>query len=116
MKVPKTLKRYCPYCKKHSEHKIEFVSSGHNRGSLRRGAIVRAQKRGLGVGRGNLGKWGSKPAAASWKRKTKSTKKTNMIYTCSVCKKSSIQRKGKRVGKVTFTQQGGKLASAQQQH
>ena len=40
------------------------------------------------------------PEELAWKRKTKSTKKTNLKYTCKVCKKSTIQGKGKRVGKL----------------
>lgn len=102
MNIPKKTKRYCPLCNKHTEQKITIVSSGHKRGSLKRGSILRAQRRGVGVGMGNLGKWGSKPAVTAWKRKTKSTKKTNLMYTCSACNKSTLQRKGKRVGKVQF--------------
>jgi len=102
MKLPKITKRYCPYCRKHTEQKISMASSGGKRGTLKKGAIERARKRGLGRGFGNRGKWGSKPAITKWKRKTKSTKKTNLIYTCQVCKKSACQRTGKRVSKVTF--------------
>jgi large subunit ribosomal protein L44e len=100
MKIPKTTKRYCPYCRKHTEHKISDVSSGHKRSALKRGSIERARKRGLGRGYGNLGKWGSKPPITKWKRKTKSTKKTNLMFTCSVCKKSHMQKKGKRTSKL----------------
>jgi len=100
MKIPKKTRRYCPYCRKHTEHKIVFVSTGHKRGSLKRGGLIRAKKRGLNRGIGNHGKWGSKPAIAKWKRKTKSTKKTNIIYTCQVCKKSKTQKKGTRTGKL----------------
>lgn len=108
MRIPKKTRRYCPYCNKHTEQKVEMASSGHRRGSLKKGAIERAKKRNLGKGTGNLGKWGSKPAVTSWKRKAKSTKKTNISYLCSVCKKSSLQRKGDRVGKVVFAQEGEK--------
>jgi len=100
MKLPKTKKRYCPYCKKHTEHKIILVSSGHKRSALKRGSIERARKRGLGRGFGNLGRWGSKPAVTKWKRKTKSTKKTNIMFTCQACKKSHYQKKGMRVSKI----------------
>jgi len=102
MNKPKETRRFCPYCKKHTKQKISLVSSGHKRGSLKRGSIERAKKRNVGVGMGNLGKWGSKPAVTAWKRKTKSTKKTNFMYTCETCKKSTLQRKGKRAGKVQF--------------
>lgn len=102
MNIPRKTRRYCRFCKKHTEQKISIVSSGHKRGSLKKGSIQRAMKRGKGVGMGNLGKWGSKPAVTAHKRKTKSTKKSNLMYTCSACNKSSLQRKGKRVSKVVF--------------
>lgn len=102
MKFPKKTKRYCPHCKKHTEQKITDASSGHKRSSLKRGSIERARKRGNGRGFGNLGKWGSKPAITKWKRKTKSTKKTNLLYTCTVCKKALGQKKGTRTGRLQF--------------
>lgn len=100
MKFPKKRRRYCPYCKKHTEHKVVIVSSGRQRSALKKGSIQRAMLRGRGKGFGNVGKWGSKPAITKWKRKTKGTKKTNIMYTCSVCNKSTVQRKGIRTGKV----------------
>tara|TARA_Y100000310_G_scaffold240573_1_gene244408 strand:- start:2078 stop:2398 length:321 start_codon:yes stop_codon:yes gene_type:complete len=100
MKIPKKTNRYCPFCRKRTEHKIANISTGQKRGTLRRGAIQRAKKRGLGRGYGNLGKWGSKPAVSKHKRKSKTTKKTNLMYTCSECKKSHMQKKGKRTGKL----------------
>jgi len=102
MKFPKTKKRYCKFCKKHTEHKITQAKAGHQRSTLKRGSLQRAKKRGLGRGRGNLGKWGSKPAVTKWKRKTKSTKKTNLVFTCKECGKSTIQKKGKRTSRVQF--------------
>ncbi|MGB9707936.1 MAG: 50S ribosomal protein L44e [Candidatus Pacearchaeota archaeon] len=96
MKFPKKTKRYCPYCKKHTEHKVGIVSPIIKRGALKKFSIQRAQRRGSGVGMGNLGKWGSKPAIGKWKRKTKATKKIVLIYTCQVCKKSKLARYGRR--------------------
>jgi large subunit ribosomal protein L44e len=102
MKIVKKTKRYCPFCKKHTEQKISFVSSGHKRSAMRKGSIERAKLRGRGRGYGNLGKWGSKPPITRWKRKTKSTKKTNLLYTCTQCKKSCGQKKGDRTGKMVM--------------
>jgi large subunit ribosomal protein L44e len=99
MKIPKKVKRYCPHCKQQTEQKVKMVSTGNRRGTLTRGAKYRAKLRGLGRGIGNLGKWGSKPAVTKFKRKTKTTKKTNIMYTCSVCGKSKYQKKGQRSGK-----------------
>jgi len=113
MKLPKTTKRHCPFCKKHTEHKISQVSTGSKRGAMKRGSIPRAKKRGRARGYGNLGKWGSKPAVTKFKRKTKSTKKTNTLYTCQVCKKSHGQKKGIRTSKVQIEAKEGKKTKAQ---
>lgn len=102
MKIPKTVNRFCPHCNKKTEQKVKIVSTGGKRGTLRRGGIARARLRGLGRGIGNKGKWGSKPAVSKFKRKSKTTKKTNIMYTCTVCKKSKYRqgRRNKRTGKV----------------
>jgi len=100
MKIPKSTKRYCPYCKKHTAHKVSEVSRGGKRSSLKRGSMERAKKRGLARGKGNRGKWGSKPAITKWKRKTKTTVKAVLLYTCQECKKSHQSKKGKRTGKL----------------
>lgn len=103
MKLPKTTNRFCPYCNKKTTQKIKIVGTGFQRGTMTRGGgRVRAKLRGLGRGIGNLGKWGSKPAQTKHKRKTKTTRKTNIMYTCNVCKKSKYRkgRRNKRVGKI----------------
>jgi len=102
MKLPKTTNRFCPYCNKKTKQKIKIVGTGFRRGTLTRGSITRAKKRGLGKGIGNKGKWGSKPAMSKFKRKSKTTKKTNIMYTCTECGKSKYQkgRRNKRTGKV----------------
>ena len=102
MKIPKKTNRYCPFCRKKTEHKIVNVSTGQKRGTLTRGSISRAKLRGLGRGIGNKGKWGSKPAVSKFKRKTKTTKKSNIMYTCNECKKSKYRKgsRNKRTGKL----------------
>ena len=102
MKIPKTTKRYCPYCKQKTEQKIKIVGTGAKRGTLTRGSITRAKVRGLGRGIGNKGKWGSKPAVSKFKRKSKTTKKTNIMYICEKCGKAKYRqgRRNKRAGKV----------------
>ena len=100
MKFPKTMNRYCPYCNKTTSQKVKHLSAGTKRGSLKRGSIQRAKLRGRGRGMGNKGKWGSKPAATQFKRKKKTTKKTNFLYTCTVCGKSKTQKKGTRSSKI----------------
>ena len=103
MKIPKVTNRYCPYCNKKTDQKIKLVSTGAKRGTLKRGGIARAKKRGLGIGIGNKGKWGSKPAISKFKRTgAKLSKKTNLKFTCEVCKKTLIQKKGFRTKKLVF--------------
>ena len=99
MKIPKITNRFCPYCNKKTEQKIKLVGTGFIRGTHTRGSLSRAKKRGLGIGIGNKGRWGSRPANTKHKRKSKTTKKTNIMYTCKTCKKSKYQKKGKRAGK-----------------
>jgi ribosomal protein L44E len=100
MKIPKVTHRFCPYCNKKTENKIKLVSTGGKRGTLKRGGIARAKTRGLGIGIGNKGKWGSKPAVSKFKRKSKTTKKTNIRYVCAECGKSKYQKKGQRISKL----------------
>lgn len=99
MKFPKKTQRYCPYCNKRTEQTIKLVSTGNKRGTMTRGSLSRAKGRGLNRGIGNKGRWGSKPANSAFKRKTKTTKKTNIMYICKECKKAKYQKKGIRAGK-----------------
>lgn len=103
MKFPKTTKRYCPHCNKTTEQKIKQVSAGggSHKGSLKRGSKVRARLRGKARGIGNLGRY-SKPAGSKYKKKTKTTKKAQILYTCSICGKSKNKKKGIRTSKVVF--------------
>ena len=99
MKVPKTTMRYCPYCKKKTEQKIKPMKTGVKASTLKRGSLQRAKMRGLNRGVGNQGRR-SRPAGSKFKRKTKTTKKTVLVYTCKECKKSKQARKGIRTGKL----------------
>jgi large subunit ribosomal protein L44e len=100
MKIPKQVMRYCPNCKKHTKHNVaqakrKAPNSAH---PLSKSAKSRT---GFGKGTGNLGKLGSKPPISKWKSTgKKTTKKTDLRYKCSVCKKTHMQSKGKRVKKV----------------
>ena len=99
MKVPKETKRFCPKCNKRTKQKINLVSTGFKRGTLKRGSLVRAKLRNAMPGKGNKGKFGSKKAIKSWKRKTKTTTRKVLIYKCQVCKKSTLGR-SRRVSKL----------------
>ena len=100
MKLPKATKRFCPKCNKKTDQKIDLVSTGFKRGPLAWGSLSRAKKRGKNRGMGNKGKWGSKKAIKSWKRKTKTTMRRVVIYTCKECKKSKLSKHSRRVSKI----------------
>ena len=105
MKKPKTVRRLCPYCKKHTEHKVANAkkrtpSSAH---PMSYGSKKRARRRGAARGFGNLGRY-SKPAISRFKMAGKKiSKKTDFRYTCKECKKTHVQRKGVRAKRVEFT-------------
>ncbi|HZX12256.1 MAG TPA: 50S ribosomal protein L44e [Candidatus Nanoarchaeia archaeon] len=103
MKIPKTQKKYCPWCNKATEHKVDQYKSAGKRGSLSHGSIMRAKLRGQGRGAGNKGKWGSKPAISKFKRTgAKISKKTTLRFACKECKKTIQQNQGFRAKKVEF--------------
>jgi len=100
MKLPKKTKRFCPHCNEHTEQKIELVSTGHKRGTLKWGSLTRAKKRGAIPGTGNTGRY-SKRAGKSRKMKTKTTTRKVLTYTCQKCKKATLSR-SRRVSKIVF--------------
>jgi large subunit ribosomal protein L44e len=104
MKFPKTLNRYCPYCKKHTEHSLKNQSwKGLNKVHTQsKWSQTRVRARGLRRGFGNLGRF-SRPAINSRKMYGKKTsKKTDIRYTCKICKKTHMQNHGLRTKKVEF--------------
>ena len=101
MKLPKLKNRYCPFCKKHTEHKV-IEGKKRTRGTahpLSHGSKKRIKARGR-FSTGNKGKY-SKPAISKWRMTgKKQSKKTDLRYECSVCKKKHQQKKGFRAKKV----------------
>ncbi|MCP3683057.1 MAG: 50S ribosomal protein L44e [bacterium] len=101
MKLPKTIKRHCPYCKKHTEHKVAAAKK-KSASPLTYGSKIRARRRGAARGTGNRGRY-SKPAISKFKMTGKKpTKKSDLRYQCTVCKKSHTQKKGIRAKKLEF--------------
>lgn len=102
MKLPKTTNRYCPYCRKHTSQIIATQKQKSRSAShpLSRGSTSRAKSRGLRSGFGNKGRWGSKPAIKSWKRKTKITKRITITYKCSKCNKMKDIRNAIRSSRI----------------
>lgn len=96
MKIPKAMKRHCAKCGKHTEHKVALAkrkgrSTAH---PLSKGGTTRVKARGLRRGAGNLGRY-SKPTKPKMSGK-KLSKKTDLRYECTVCKKTSSQSHGVR--------------------
>lgn len=81
MKIPSVIRTYCPYCRRHSEHKVKIVSKGKMR-KLSWGARKgERHKRGAG-GHGRY----SKPPISTLKVKVST--RHDVLLTCQVCKKS----------------------------
>jgi len=101
MKLPKETNRYCPYCRAKTSQTIS-VAKQRARSSVHpmsRGSTSRAKLRGLRSGTGNKGRF-SKPPIAKWKRKSKSTKRMTIMYTCKVCKKAKGIKKAIRASRI----------------
>ena len=63
MKLKKTVKRHCPYCKKHTEHNVaQAKKKGRNAAHPQsKGSKKRVSDRGLRRGAGNLGRYSKPP-------------------------------------------------------
>jgi len=93
MMIPKVQHRFCPICKKHTEHVIHRVSSGKQRRSMAMG-----QRRFLRKMTG----FGSFPKSNPHDR-AKPTKKLDLRYECKVCKKQHMVGQGFRIKKFEVT-------------
>ncbi len=102
MKIPKTVKRHCPYCKKHTEHTIS-IAKKKGMGSVHtqsRGSYTRNRARGAWRGAGNQGRFSRKAMGSRKMSGKKLSKKTDFRYECKVCGKQHTQRTGMRAKKV----------------
>ncbi len=88
MKFPKRISAYCPNCKKHTEHTVELAKKKARR------TVAEGQRRFL---RKMLG-YGSFPKENP-KGREKPTKKLDIRFTCTVCKKTHTRGKGWRAKK-----------------
>jgi large subunit ribosomal protein L44e len=103
MKIPKTRRTHCPFCRKQTEHKVTEAKrkTPGSRHPLGYGSRIRAKRRGR-LSIGNKGKY-SKPPISKWKMAgKKSSKKTDFRFQCTVCKKIHTQRFGIRTKRVEF--------------
>ena len=103
MKLPKTKRMHCPKCKKHTEHKVteakkRTIGTAHPQSY---GSKKRAKKRGC-MSSGSKGRY-SKPALSKWKMTgKKQSKKIDLRYTCTECKKAHTAGKAWRAKRVEF--------------
>lgn len=84
MKFPEKISKYCPHCKTYTEHKVKVETVRKLRRALSKGQR-RAERRSKG--HGNHGRYSKKPIS-QWKLHAKTTRKIDLIFTCSVCGKS----------------------------
>mgnify|MGYP001593685118 FL=1 len=108
MKLPKETRRYCPYCRKHTEQVIA-IAKQKTRGAthpMSRWGASRVKLRNYKSGFGNLGRF-SKPAVKNWKRKTKVTRRMTIMYKCKQCGKMKGMKRSVRSGRIEI---GEKIA------
>jgi len=87
MKLPKTVNKYCPHCRKVTEHKVIIVKNIKARTGLVWGARrARLGKKGIG----NKGKYSKKPLSQRKRGNIKTSKGADIRLECNVCKKQTI--------------------------
>jgi large subunit ribosomal protein L44e len=100
MKIPKSVNKYCPYCRKVTPHKVIIVKTVKARTGLVWGARrAREGKKGIG----NKGKYSKKPLSQRKRGIIKTSKGVDIRIECQVCKKQSIWNIEGRYKKVEFS-------------
>ena len=104
MKLSKTRNRFCKFCKKHTEQKVTNQSHrGMNRAHpMSHASKIRVRLRGGNRGFGNQGRYSRKAISKFKMTGKKTSKKTDLRFTCSVCHKATTQREGIRMKRVEF--------------
>jgi len=93
MIVPKKQMKYCPFCRKHTEHEIKRLGVGRKRRTMAQGERRFARM---------LKGFGSFPRPNPHDR-AKPTRKLDLSYRCAVCKRWHNIGKGYRVKKFEIT-------------
>ena len=75
MKIPAVIKTYCPFCKKHTEHKVREHKEGKRR------TLAWGQVKFIKQTKGYKGKKAGKP------KKVKQRKKVKLMLECMLCHK-----------------------------
>ena len=89
MKIPQIIKRYCPKCLKHTEHKINIIKPG-KRGSLKEGQRRRAR---IKRGHGDAGHYSKRPIK-NWARNSKVVSAKDANLECLECHKKTVVKGG----------------------
>ncbi|MCX6642994.1 MAG: 50S ribosomal protein L44e [Candidatus Bathyarchaeota archaeon] len=87
MKVPKTLRTFCPKCKTHTEFSVSLYKAGKRQGAKKGERDQAIRKKGYGGQKFPL-----------QKNQAKVTKKATLLLQCKECKKSQM-REGIRLKK-----------------
>jgi large subunit ribosomal protein L44e len=88
MKFPKTIRIYCPYCKKHTEHEVKVAKKRGRR------KLAEGQRRFLRKMKG----YGSFPKEKP-KGREKPTKRVDLRFKCKTCGKMHTKGRGWRAKK-----------------
>ena len=96
MKIPKRVRRYCPFCGKHTEHKVDTASKG-KRSPFKKGERYRRWK----IEHGYRG-FPYSIQKSSGRYKVKLTKKLDIRFKCLSCGKMTCWRRGLRLKKFEF--------------
>ncbi|MEM5882816.1 MAG: 50S ribosomal protein L44e [Candidatus Aenigmatarchaeota archaeon] len=88
MKIPKKIRTFCPFCRKHTEHEVEIAKKRQRR------TLAQGQRRFLRKMKG----YGSFPKENP-KGREKPTKKLDLRFKCLTCGKKHTRGKGFRVKK-----------------
>lgn len=100
--MPKSVKRYCSNCKVHTLHNISQNKSGKKRGSMTFGAR-RHERRG---GIKGYGGFPQPQITKSPRHRKKTSKKIDLIYQCTICKKKSNKKNTFRARKFEIVKIG----------
>jgi large subunit ribosomal protein L44e len=88
MKVPRTIRTYCPKCKTHTEHTVSIYKAGKRAGAKKGERRQATRKKGYG---------GQK--FPEQHNQAKVTKKQSLMLRCRECS-YTLQRKGMRLKKL----------------
>ncbi len=87
MKYPKEIRKYCPFCRTYTLHKVKIVKPSKRRGALKAGQ--RRYERKVAGYTGSV-KPTMKKSSGGYKGRygSKTSTKVSLLLTCTVCKKA----------------------------